>query len=175
MTVTLLRRGVLLLLLLLGFVPYADSTRALFSVWSSRSSSPSASTGSSAAASRFIFSSATSSSSAAAFAALARGTPWRGPFRCGRGRLRSGGAGGTRSIGASLSSSGGTSSSSSSSRLAAAAQLIDGKAIAAEVRQEVARAVEALPSPPGLAVILVGGRPDSRAYVRMKKKACAAA
>ena len=36
-------------------------------------------------------------------------------------------------------------------------------------------AVAALPAPPGLAVILVGDRPDSRAYVRMKKKACVAA
>ncbi len=50
--------------------------------------------------------------------------------------------------------------------------LIDGKSIAAEIRLEVAKAVEDLPSPPGLAVILVGDRPDSRAYVRMKKKAC---
>ena len=51
-------------------------------------------------------------------------------------------------------------------------KLIDGKSIAAEIRLEVAKAVEDLPSPPGLAVILVGDRPDSRAYVRMKKKAC---
>ena len=28
---------------------------------------------------------------------------------------------------------------------------------------------------PGLAVILVGARPDSQSYVRMKKKACAEA
>ena len=56
-----------------------------------------------------------------------------------------------------------------------ATRLIDGKTIAAEVRGEVAVAVAALPAPPGLAVILVGDRPDSRAYVRMKKKACVAA
>lgn len=58
----------------------------------------------------------------------------------------------------------------------AEATLIDGKAIGLEIRQEVARGVEALKagghSAPGLAVILVGENPASQAYVRMKTKAC---
>jgi len=49
---------------------------------------------------------------------------------------------------------------------------INGKTIAAEIRAEIKEQVAALPSTPGLAVILVGGRRDSQTYVRMKKKAC---
>jgi len=49
---------------------------------------------------------------------------------------------------------------------------IDGKAIAAEIRLELKAKVSNLRSPPGLSVILVGGRRDSQTYVRMKKKAC---
>ncbi len=56
------------------------------------------------------------------------------------------------------------------------AQLIDGKAIAADIRREVATGVEGLTAegyaPPGLGVILVGEDPASQAYVRMKTKAC---
>ncbi len=59
------------------------------------------------------------------------------------------------------------------------AQIIDGKAIAAELRAEVARGVEALVSGggprPGLATVLVGDNPASQTYVRMKQKACAEA
>ncbi len=58
--------------------------------------------------------------------------------------------------------------------------LIDGKAIAAQVREEVRVAVEELKARsggagPGLAVVLVGERKDSQTYVRNKKKACAEA
>lgn len=49
---------------------------------------------------------------------------------------------------------------------------IDGNAIAAQIRSELKERVTSLPSPPGLAVILVGSRRDSQTYVRMKKKAC---
>ena len=49
---------------------------------------------------------------------------------------------------------------------------IDGKAIAAQIRNELKEQVTSLPSTPGLAVILVGSRRDSQTYVRMKKKAC---
>lgn len=49
-----------------------------------------------------------------------------------------------------------------------AATLIDGKAIAAQVRAEVAAAVAALPAPPQLAVVLVGEDPASEVYVRNK-------
>ena len=56
------------------------------------------------------------------------------------------------------------------------AETIDGKAIAAEVRNDVAegvRALEAAGRPrPGLATVLVGEDPASQVYVRMKQKAC---
>lgn len=55
-------------------------------------------------------------------------------------------------------------------------QIIDGKAIAAGIREEVARGTAALVTecgrPPGLAAILVGDDPASRVYVRSKNKAC---
>lgn len=55
------------------------------------------------------------------------------------------------------------------------AKIIDGKAIAAELRQEVAEGVEALVASgakkPGLATVLVGEDPASQTYVRMKRKA----
>ncbi|CAD6334609.1 unnamed protein product [Miscanthus lutarioriparius] len=57
------------------------------------------------------------------------------------------------------------------------AQIIDGKAIAADIRREVAADVAALSSAhglvPGLAVVIVGSRKDSQTYVNMKRKACA--
>ncbi|CAL5097010.1 unnamed protein product [Urochloa decumbens] len=56
------------------------------------------------------------------------------------------------------------------------AQIIDGKAIAADIRREVAAEVAALSSThnvPGLAVVIVGSRKDSQTYVNMKRKACA--
>jgi len=49
---------------------------------------------------------------------------------------------------------------------------INGKEIAAQIRAELKLKVATLPTPPGLAVILVGSRRDSQTYVRMKKKAC---
>ena len=51
-----------------------------------------------------------------------------------------------------------------------AAQIIDGKAVAAKVREEVRREVEALERKPGLATILVGDDPASAVYVRMKRE-----
>ena len=57
------------------------------------------------------------------------------------------------------------------------ARLIDGKAVAAQVRAEVTSEVETLKAQgiqPGLAVVLVGDDPASRVYVNNKKKACAA-
>ncbi len=58
------------------------------------------------------------------------------------------------------------------------AKLIDGKAIAAELRGQISTDVTALVAigvTPGLAVVLVGEDPASRVYVSMKEKACAAA
>lgn len=57
------------------------------------------------------------------------------------------------------------------------AQIIDGTAIAAKIREEVkekvAARVAAGKPKPGLATVLVGERVDSATYVRMKQKACA--
>ncbi|AJQ95853.1 bifunctional methylenetetrahydrofolate dehydrogenase/methenyltetrahydrofolate cyclohydrolase FolD [Gynuella sunshinyii] len=56
------------------------------------------------------------------------------------------------------------------------AKIIDGKAIAQQVRQDVAQAVSDMKKKgyraPGLAVILVGSDPASRVYVGSKRKAC---
>ena len=51
--------------------------------------------------------------------------------------------------------------------------IIDGKAVAARVRERVAADVESLPVRPGLATVLVGDDPASATYVRMKREDCA--
>jgi methylenetetrahydrofolate dehydrogenase (NADP+) / methenyltetrahydrofolate cyclohydrolase len=56
---------------------------------------------------------------------------------------------------------------------AVSASLIDGKAVAAAVRERVREEVASLPTPPGLATILVGDDPASAVYVRMKREDCA--
>ena len=57
-----------------------------------------------------------------------------------------------------------------------AEKIIDGKAIAATIREEIKVEVAELKAKygkaPGLAVVIVGNRPDSQTYVRMKRKAC---
>jgi methylenetetrahydrofolate dehydrogenase (NADP+) / methenyltetrahydrofolate cyclohydrolase len=59
------------------------------------------------------------------------------------------------------------------------ARILDGKAMAAELRAEIAAAVAAMQAEsglvPGLGVVLVGDNPASRSYVTAKEKACAAA
>jgi methylenetetrahydrofolate dehydrogenase (NADP+)/methenyltetrahydrofolate cyclohydrolase len=55
------------------------------------------------------------------------------------------------------------------------ARIIDGKAIAAALRAEVAARVASLPYQPGLAVVLVGDDAASAVYVRSKDRAAAAA
>jgi methylenetetrahydrofolate dehydrogenase (NADP+)/methenyltetrahydrofolate cyclohydrolase len=56
------------------------------------------------------------------------------------------------------------------------AKIIDGKAIAEEVREAVAAEVAALAAagypPPGLAAVLVGDNPASEVYVGMKQRMC---
>jgi len=56
------------------------------------------------------------------------------------------------------------------------AKIIDGKAISAEIRQEISEEVEKIKQEkgivPGLAVIIVGEDPASQVYVRNKKKDC---
>lgn len=50
--------------------------------------------------------------------------------------------------------------------------LLDGKALAAKIKEETRWEVEKLPRRPGLAVILVGESPASRVYVNSKRKDC---
>ena len=51
--------------------------------------------------------------------------------------------------------------------------IIDGKAIATSIREEIKTQVDALPGrKPGLAVVQVGTDPASSVYVNLKKKAC---
>jgi methylenetetrahydrofolate dehydrogenase (NADP+)/methenyltetrahydrofolate cyclohydrolase len=52
------------------------------------------------------------------------------------------------------------------------ARLIDGKAVAKGIRQQVKAEIEALGFRPGLGVILVGDDPASHLYVRLKERAC---
>lgn len=55
------------------------------------------------------------------------------------------------------------------------AQIIDGKRIAGEIREEIRQETESLAArgvKPGLAVVLVGADPASQVYVRNKAKAC---
>ena len=51
-------------------------------------------------------------------------------------------------------------------------KIIDGKAIAALCRAEIAEEVAAMTRKPALAVIIVGENPASQVYVRNKEKAC---
>jgi methylenetetrahydrofolate dehydrogenase (NADP+)/methenyltetrahydrofolate cyclohydrolase len=56
-----------------------------------------------------------------------------------------------------------------------AAEIINGKQIAAQIRSELKEQVERMAAQgrrPGLAVVLVGDNPASAVYVRQKKKAC---
>lgn len=57
------------------------------------------------------------------------------------------------------------------------AQIIDGKQVAAKIREKVKTRIQASlakgNNPPGLAVVLVGADPASQVYVRTKRKACA--
>lgn len=58
-------------------------------------------------------------------------------------------------------------------------RILDGKQVADQIREEIARGVERLVAgggrPPGLAAVLVGDDPASRVYVGSKTKACAKA
>ncbi len=55
------------------------------------------------------------------------------------------------------------------------AMVIDGKAVAAALRREIAARVAGLAFQPGLAVVLVGDDPASHVYVRSKDRAASAA
>ena len=56
-----------------------------------------------------------------------------------------------------------------------AARILDGRALAARVRADVAARVAQLPFQPGLAVVLVGDDPASAVYVRAKDRAAQSA
>lgn len=51
-------------------------------------------------------------------------------------------------------------------------KLIDGKALAAELRAELKEKIDDMPQKPGLAVVIVGEDPASKIYVRNKIRAC---
>ena len=59
------------------------------------------------------------------------------------------------------------------------AQLVDGTAVARQVREDVAKGVAELAAaggdPPGLATVLIGDDPASEVYVRNKRRACVGA
>lgn len=52
------------------------------------------------------------------------------------------------------------------------APILDGRALAARIREKIKTRVAVLPSKPGLAVILVGNDPASHLYVSLKQQAC---
>ncbi len=56
------------------------------------------------------------------------------------------------------------------------AQLIDGKKMAADIREKISHGVRTLKEQydvlPGLAVVIVGDDPASHTYVNMKEKTC---
>ena len=52
------------------------------------------------------------------------------------------------------------------------ATVMDGKALAAKVKEQVRAQVDGMKQKPGLAVVLVGDNPASRVYVNGKKKDC---
>jgi len=51
-------------------------------------------------------------------------------------------------------------------------QIIDGKAIAKTIRENVKTRTQALERTPGLAILLIGDDPASHVYVNLKQKAC---
>ena len=51
-------------------------------------------------------------------------------------------------------------------------KIVDGKALAAKLREELKEKIAALKNTPGLAVVIVGHDPASQIYVRNKIKAC---
>lgn len=52
------------------------------------------------------------------------------------------------------------------------AKILDGRALAARIREKITQRVLHLPTTPGLAVLLVGSDPASHTYVQIKQKAC---
>ena len=53
------------------------------------------------------------------------------------------------------------------------AVILDGKKVAGQIKEELAKKVALLPNKPGLGTVLVGDDPGSRAYVAGKHRDCA--
>jgi methylenetetrahydrofolate dehydrogenase (NADP+) / methenyltetrahydrofolate cyclohydrolase len=51
-------------------------------------------------------------------------------------------------------------------------KILDGKKLAADIKTRLKQEVKQMPSPPGLAAILVGDNEASKAYINIKEKAC---
>ncbi len=52
------------------------------------------------------------------------------------------------------------------------AEIVDGRAVSAAVRERIKKAAEGMDVKPGLAVVIVGDDPASHVYVRNKKRGC---
>jgi 5,10-methylene-tetrahydrofolate dehydrogenase/methenyl tetrahydrofolate cyclohydrolase len=52
-------------------------------------------------------------------------------------------------------------------------KLLDGKMVASKIKNNLKTQIEKLDVTPGLGIIIIGDRKDSRTYVNMKKKTCA--
>ena len=50
--------------------------------------------------------------------------------------------------------------------------LLNGSELSKKIKNELKEEIKTFPSQPGLGIILVGEKPDSKIYVRMKKRAC---
>ena len=50
--------------------------------------------------------------------------------------------------------------------------ILDGKKLSNKIKEDLEEKIRLNNKKPGLGIILVGQRPDSQVYVRMKKKAC---
>lgn len=51
-------------------------------------------------------------------------------------------------------------------------KILDGRKLSKKIKEELKIKIDKLEKKPGLGIILVGNRPDSEVYVRMKKKSC---
>ena len=50
--------------------------------------------------------------------------------------------------------------------------ILNGRMIARRIQTQLTQQIQQLPSVPGLGIVVLGNRPDSRVYVSMKQKAC---
>ena len=50
--------------------------------------------------------------------------------------------------------------------------ILDGKKVSGEITDEIRKHISLLDYHPGLGIVLIGRRPDSELYVKMKRKTC---